>query len=335
MKALVHVGKQGIDSLKIQEVAPKSSLEMNQVRVQLKTGGLNHRDLSSLEKHQNDEEPVIVGGDGAGIIAEVGADVASVSVGDEVIINPGIGWNESAVVAPEEFAILGYPLDGTFAEEIVLSEKNVFPKPKELTWEEAGVLGMAGLTAYRVLFTKADIRKGDKVFIPGIGGGVATYLLQFAVAAGAEVYVTSRSEKKLAKAKELGAAQTILNDADWKEVLGDTVIDIAIDSVGSATFNRSLEVVKRGGTIVTFGSSTNDVVELNLRQFFYGQYTLKGSTMGSGTEFSEMLKFVAEHKIKPVIDTVLPISNYKKAYQLLTDAQQMGKISLVLENFDQ
>lgn len=333
MKALVHVGKKGIDSLSIQEIEQFSSLKPSEVRVKLKTAGLNHRDLSSLEKHQNEENPVIMGGDGAGIVAEVGAAVTAVKVGDEVVINPGIGWDEPAAVAPEEFQILGYPLNGTFAEEIVLPEKNVFAKPKELSWEEAGVLGMAGVTAYRVLFTKANVKKGDKVFIPGIGGGVATYLLQFAVAVGAEVVVTSRSAEKLAKAKELGATQTILNDADWKEAIGDTVIDVAIDSVGSATFNRSLEVVKKGGTIVTFGSSTNDVVELNLRQFFYGQYTLKGSTMGSNAEFSEMLKFVSKYNIKPAIETVFPISDYKKAYQLLKESKQMGKIGLTLNSF--
>lgn len=335
MKALIHLGKQGIDSLKIQEVARTEELAPQQVRVQLKTGGLNHRDLSSLKKHEQDEQPVVVGGDGAGIVSEIGSEVDSVSVGDEVIINPGIGWDEPAAVAPEDFAILGYPLDGTFAEEVVVSEKNVFPKPEILTWEEAGVLGMAGLTAYRVLFTKAQIKKGDKVFIPGIGGGVATYLLQFAVSFGAEVYVTSRSEEKLAKAKELGATKTILDDEDWEAALGDTVIDIVIDSVGSATFHRSLEVVKRGGTIVTFGSSTNDVIEFNLRDFFYGQYTLKGSTMGSGKEFSDMLKFVTDYQIKPVLDTVIPVTNYKKAYKLLEEAKQMGKIALNLENFEQ
>lgn len=334
VKALVHAGQKGLDSLNIQEIEQPASLNPNEVRIELKTAGLNHRDLASLEKHQEDE-PVIVGGDGAGVVLEIGPEVTTIEVGDEVILHPGIGWDKPAAVAPEEFQLLGYPLNGTFAEEIVLPEQNVFLKPKELSWEEAGVLGMAGVTAYRVLFTKANVKKGDKVFIPGIGGGVATYLLQFAVAAGAEVYVTSRSEEKLAKAKELGATQTILNDADWKEVLGDTVIDVAIDSVGSATFNRSLEVVKRGGTIVTFGSSTNDVVELNLRQFFYGQYTLKGSTMGSSVEFSEMLQFVSKYNIKPVIDAVFPITEYKKAYKLLEDAKQMGKIGFSLKEFNE
>lgn len=334
VKALVHVGREGIDSLKIQEIEQPSSIKPNEVRIQLKSAGLNHRDLASLENHQ-DHEPVIVGGDGAGIVLETGTGVTTIEAGDEVIIHPGVGWRDPADVAPEGFQLLGFPLNGTFAEEIILPEQNVFLKPQELSWEEAGVLGMAGVTAYRVLFTKAKIKKGDHIFIPGIGGGVATYLLQFAVAAGAEVYVTSRSEEKLAKAKELGATQTFLNDEDWKEALGDTIIDVAIDSVGSATFNRSLEVVKRGGTIVTFGSSTNDVVELNLRQFFYGQYTLKGSTMGSSAEFSEMLQFVSEHNIKPVIDAVFPISEYKKAYKLLKDAKQMGKIGFSLEAFSE
>lgn len=328
MKALVHDGRQGLEGLSIKQVEKQTRLNPKEVRIQMKAVGLNHRDLFTLVNHKETEAPVIIGSDGAGVLTEIGSEVTSFSIGDEVVINPGIGWIENAVVAPEDFQLLGYPLSGTFAEEVVLSEENLALKPSYLTWKEAGVLSLSALTAYRVLFTKGGVTKGTKVLIPGIGGGVATYLLQFATAIGAEVSVTSRSKEKLAKAKELGAVKTILSNEDWKEAMGDEEIDVVIDSVGSATFNKSLGVLKRGGTIVTFGSSTEDVVELDLRQFFYGQYTLKGSTMGSRDEFLEMLEFVNQHQLKPIVETAFPFEEYKKAFHLLEQSKQMGKISL-------
>lgn len=328
MKALVHDGNPGIEGLSIQEVEKKTTLNPNEIRIQIKSVGLNHRDLFTLVNHKESEEPVIIGADGAGIITELGSGISHFSVGDEVIINPGMGWNKNAAVAPENFQLLGYPLNGSFVEEIILPEENIGQKPSHLTWEEAGVLSLSALTAYRALFTKGKVVKGTKLLIPGIGGGVATFLLQFAVAVGAEVYVTSRSKEKLAKAKELGAVKIILSDEDWNEAIGSIEIDTVIDSVGSATFNKSLGVLKRGGTIVTFGSSTNDIVELNLRQFFYGQYTLKGSTMGSRDEFLEMLDFVNKHQLKPVMETVFPFQDYSKAFDLLKHSKQMGKIGL-------
>ncbi len=330
MKAVVHKNVPGIEGLFYQEME-KPELKKGEVRVKLKTAGLNHRDLFVLYRHKPEEPPLIVGSDGAGIVEAVAGDVSAVQVGDEVMINPGLGWKENSPAPPEGFEILGLPFHGTLAEYVVVPAENVIPKPAFLTWEEAGVMSLAALTAYRALFTKGQISSGMKVFIPGIGGGVATYLLQFAKAAGAEVYVTSRSEEKCRRALELGADHAFNSHDDWNKALNGVKMDLVIESVGAATFNKSLDTLKKGGTIVTFGASAGDVVSFDLRKFFYGQYKLFGSTMGSGEEYLEMVKFVEEHQIRPVIDRVYSLRDFKEAFLRLEEAGQFGKIVLKID----
>ena len=214
------------------------------------------------------------------------------------------------------------------AEEIVVSEENAVHKPANLSWEEAGVLSLSALTAYRAIFTKGGVSEGMKVLIPGIGGGVANYLLQFAKAAGAIVYVTSRSQEKLGMALQHGAEKGLLHDEDWVEAMGGGKVDVVIESVGAATFDKSLDAVRKGGTIVTFGSSTGDLVTFDLRKFFYGQYTLKGSTMGSFEEYEAMIRFVEDHDLHPVVDAMYPAEEFREAFQRLENAEQTGKIVL-------
>ena len=184
------------------------------------------------------------------------------------------------------------------------------------------------MTAYRALFTKVKVTDQQTVLIPGIGGGVATYLLQFSKAVGAKVYVTSRSEEKLKGALDLGADKGINSEIEWEKELDGEKVDIVIESVGAATFNQSLRQLKKGGKMVLFGSSTGDIVELNLREFFYGQYTLLGTTMGSKEEYSEMIKFIETYSIRPVIDNVYDFEDYEAAFDRLEAAKQMGKIVL-------
>lgn len=327
MKAVVHKDAPGVEGLFYQDM-PVPEVKKGEVRVKLKTAGMNHRDLFVLHRHKPGEPPLIIGSDGAGIIDAVGEDVTSVKPGDEVMINPSLGWEKNSAAPPEGFEILGHPYHGTFAEYVTVPAENVVPKPDFLTWEEAGVMSLAALTAYRALFTKGQAASGMKVFIPGIGGGVATFLLQFAKAAGSKVYVTSRSEEKLRKALELGADAAISSNDDWSKALGGEKMDLVIESVGAATFNKSLDTLKKGGTIVTFGASAGDVVAFDLRKFFYGQYTLYGSTMGSGEEYREMIAFIAKHKIKPVIDRVYSLKDFRAAFSRLENAEQFGKIAL-------
>lgn len=325
MKALVHAEKDGFEGLRycdIEEKVPTSG----EVRIKLKTAGLNHRDLFVLNRHKSTDAPLIIGSDGAGVIDAVGDGVTSVTIGDEVIINPGLGWSEKTDAPPEGFEIIGLPYHGTFAESIIVPVENVEKKPSHLNWEEAGVLSLAALTAYRALFTRGNIQPNMKVFIPGIGSGVATFLLQFAKAVGATIYVSSRSKEKGQKAIELGAARAFDSNADWNEILDGEKMDLVIECVGAATFNKSLKVLKKGGTIVTFGASAGDDVTINLRDFFYGQYNMLGSTLGSAEEYKEMLHFVEKHSIRPVIDGIYNLNEFTEAFNRMEKAEQLGKI---------
>ena len=325
VKTLIHSGKVGLEGLKWEDRAEQPA-GPSEIKIKVKAAGLNHRDLFALSQ-VHEKHPVVIGSDAAGIVVAVGAEVTRFKIGDEVMLYPGSGWRKNSDTAPETFTILGSSEQGAMAEEIVVSEENAVHKPAHLSWEEAGVLSLSALTAYRAIFTKGGVSEGMKVLIPGIGGGVANYLLQFAKAAGAIVYVTSRSQEKLGMALQHGAKKGLLHDEDWVEGIGGKV-DVVIESVGAATFDKSLDAVRRGGTIVTFGSSTGDLVTFDLRKFFYGQYTLKGSTMGSFEEYEAMIRFVEDHDLHPVVDAMYPAEEFREAFQRLENAEQTGKIAL-------
>lgn len=297
-----------------------------EVVVRLQTAGLNRRDLAIPKRLGADQAAIILGSDGAGVIESVGNDVSTVKMGDEVIVNPSLRWEKNSDAPPASFDILGMPDHGTLAEKIVISAEQVEKKPATLTWEEAGGFALAALTGYRALFTKGKLEKGQTIFIPGAGSGVATYLLLFAKAAGARVIVTSRSEEKRVKAKALGADRVLDTSSDWGEELANEKIDLVIDSVGRATFNRSLAILKKGGRIVVFGATTEDTVDFNLREFFYGQYQLLGSTMGSKEELQEMMAFVEKNELRPVVDQSFFIDDTQAAMDYLDAGNQFGNV---------
>lgn len=323
MKAFVH----GYGELRIREMTEPVA-EHGLVVVSIRSAGLNRRDLSLPKRRGEAMDALILGSDGAGVIESVGEGVSNVSVGDEVIINPALRWHENSDVPPKGFDILGMPDHGTFAEKIALPAEQVEKKPAHLSWPEAGVLALSALTGYRALFTKGEITQGDTVFIPGAGSGVATYLILFAKNVGAKVIVTSRSENKRKLAKNLGADIILDTDSDWVEELKHETVDLVIDSVGRATFNRSLEVLKKGGRFVVFGATTDDTVDLNLRKFFYGQYRLFGTTMGSRQELRAMLKHVENYKMHPVVDTTFALDDAQDAMDYLEGGKQFGNVAL-------
>ncbi len=322
MKAFIH--EQG--KLKIVKYSDPVAVD-NEVVVLLHTAGINRRDLGIPNRRGDEAEGLVLGSDGAGVIESVGAGVTRVSVGDEVIINPSLRWPLNSDAPPEEFDILGMPDNGTFADKIVISEEQVEIKPKHLSWEEAGVLALAGMTGYRAMFTKGNLKKGETVFIPGAGSGVATYLISFAKNIGARVIVTSRSEEKRQQALILGADLALDTHADWQEELAEEKIDLVIDSVGKATFNRSLEILKKGGRIVVFGATTEDKVELDLRNFFYNQFQLIGSTMASREELREMIAHIELYKTKPVVDKVFDLDDGLVAFDYVKESKQFGKVA--------
>ena len=321
MKAIIH-GDQGLRLGEMPEPAAKSG----EVVVALKTAGLNRRDLYIPDRRGHKGHDLVLGSDGAGVIESIGEGVTKWSVGDEVLVNPSLNWFEKSDGSPDGFGPLGMPDDGTFAEKIVLSEEQLEKRPGYLSWEESASIALAGLTGYRALVTRGNVKKGDTVFVPGAGSGVVTFIIQFAKAVGARVIVTSRSAEKREHALKLGADRAIDTNADWNEELKDETIDLVIESVGKATFNRSLECLKKGGRLVVFGATTEDVIELDLRELFNKQQEIIGSMMGSRDELREMLAFAEKHNIHPVIDQTLPLDEALKGFDRLEDSAQFGKI---------
>lgn len=326
LKAFIHQNDQ-LSYIDVKE----PTIGNDEVLVKLKAAGLNRRDLYIPNRRQGEESPLILGSDGAGVVEKVGQDVTDFKVGDEVIINPALRWFENSVAPPKEFDILGMPDDGTFAEKIAINAQQLERKPTHLSWEEASVVALSGLTGYRALFTKGQLEKGQTVFIPGAGGGVATFLIQFAKNIGARVIVTSRSEEKRQEALKLGADLALDTTGNWAKALESETIDLVIESVGRATFNRSLEVLKKGGRMVVFGATTEDTVDFDLRTFFYNQQQIFGSTMGSREELREMLTHMERYKMQPVIDQVVPLAEAERAFSVLEDSQNFGKVVLITE----
>lgn len=313
--------------LKLKEMEePKA--KPGEVVVSLKAAGVNRRDLGLIKRYGDNPAALIIGSDGAGTVESVGEDVIDFTTGDAVIINPALRWHTNSEAPPPEFDILGMPDHGTFAEKIAISADQLEKKPRYLSWEEAGSLALPGVTGYRSLFTKGQLKKDDTLFIPGAGSGVATFLIQFAKSVGARVIVTSRSQEKRQHAEKIGADLAIPTDSDWVKELADERIDLVIDSVGGATFNRSLEVLKKGGRIVIFGATTEDNVDFNLRQFFYGQYQLFGSTMGSREELRAMLEHMESNTMRPIIDKAFPMDQAQEAFDHLASGSQFGKVVL-------
>ncbi|WP_394120855.1 zinc-binding dehydrogenase [Planococcus donghaensis] len=313
--------------LKVKEMEEPQA-KPGEVIVSLRAAGINRRDLGLIKRYGDKPEALIIGSDGAGTVESVGDDVLDFAYGDEVIINPALRWYTNSDAPPAEFDILGMPDHGTFAEKIAISAEQLEKKPGYMSWEEAGSLALPALTGYRALFTKGQLKKGDTLFIPGAGSGVATFLIQFAKNMGARVIVTSRSEEKRQQAEKVGADLAIPTDSDWPKELADETIDLVIDSVGAATFNRSLDVLKKGGRIVIFGATTEDNVDFNLRKFFYGQYQLFGSTMGSREELREMLSHMESFTTTPVIDKAFPLDQAQEAFDHLASGSQFGKVVL-------
>lgn len=323
MKAFIHeFGQLKIGNMK----EPVAGI--GEVVVAIRTAGLNRRDLYIPGRRGNETEALTLGSDGAGVIDSIGEGVTAFAVGDEVVINPSLRWFENSDAPPVHFDILGMPDNGTFAEKIAISAEQIEKKPAHLSWEEAAVLSLAGLTGYRALFTKGGLKANDTVFIPGAGSGVATYLISFAKNIGARVIVTSRSEVKRKQALDLGADIALDTNGDWNKELEGETIDLVIESVGRATFNRSLGVLKKGGRIVVFGATTDDAVDLDLRAFFYGQYQLFGSTLGSREELRDMIGHVEKYGTHPVVDKVFNLDEAAEAFDYVEESKQFGKVVL-------
>jgi zinc-binding alcohol dehydrogenase/oxidoreductase len=300
--------------------------------VKIKAAALNRRDYwITIGKYAGIKYPIILGSDGAGVVAEVGSGADKHWVGKEVIINPGYGWGNNPNYQSEDFKILGLPDDGTFTEYVKVQVQNLYPKPMHLTWEQAASLPLAGLTTYRALFIKAKAAKGDKVLVTGAGSGTGTITIQFAAAVGCEVYVTSGSANKIEAAKQLGAVGGVnYKDGDWAEQLTKLAggFDVIIDSALGEGFAKLPDVCNPGGRIVIFGGTAGNIPPLNGRKIFWRQLQILGTMMGNSDDFKAMLDFVNDHQIVPVVDEVFALADAAKAIHKMENSSQFGKIIL-------
>ena len=294
-----------------------------QTLVRIRAAALNHRDVFITQGlYPNIALPRILGADGAG---EAG--------GQAVVIDPTIGWGPDERVWSAGATILGMPADGTFAQYVCVPSSNVHSKPAHLSFEQAAALPLAGVTAFRAAFVRGELKPGETVLITGAGGGVQTFVLLFAKAAGARVIATSGSDAKLQRARELGADVTIdyRSDADWfKTARKAGPIDLAVDSAGGDTFAKALAALRPGGRAVTYGGTTGDA-KIKMFSVFWNQIDVRGTSMGSPADFRAMLDFVAQHRIEPVVDRVYAMNDAAQAAQRMDGAEQFGKIVLRID----
>lgn len=323
MKAFVH----SQTNYSIQTI-PKPSCGEGEVLLRMQAAGLNRRDLYIKERRGMNNQPLVLGSDGVGIIEEVGPNVSKWKIGDQVIINPALRWFEQSIIPPNDFDILGMPDNGTMAEYLVISSEQIEPALPELTIEENASIALAGMTGYRALITKGQLEKNQTVFIAGGSSGVATFMIQIAKAIGAEVITTSRSKKKREQLSQLGADCVLHTEEDWKQALSEKKVDLVIDSIGGEIFSKALAVLKPGGRLVSFGATTEDEVQLNVRNFFYAQQQIIGSTMGCREELRDLLSLLQKYNIQPVIDSIYALEEASQAFQTLEKSQQFGKIVL-------
>ena len=313
------------------EETPVPEINDDEVLINVKSASVNHRDVWITKGfYSKIELPVIPGSDCAGIIHSAGKNVKEFKDGDEVTVNPAMNWGESDDFQGSDFKILGMPDNGTFAEYVKVNKSQVFLKPSHLSMEEASALPLTGITAYNALFKKAKCTAGDTVLITGIGGGVATSALVFAVSAGAKVYVTSGSDEKINKAVSLGAAGGVnYNKEGWDkelEELSDKKISIAIDGTGSDIFLKCIEIVRYGGRIVSYGATKGNPNFFPMARLFWKQLKIYGTTMGTPEDFTGMIKYVNEKKVVPVIDQIFSLENISDALRRMSNGDQIGKI---------
>jgi NADPH:quinone reductase-like Zn-dependent oxidoreductase len=322
MQAIALQEYGGPEVLAVREV-PEPEPGPGEVVVELRAAALNRRDRLVREGIYPFPLPLVPGSDGAGIRRDTG---------EEVVVFPSLRWGGREAAPGPGFEILGGPTDGTYAELVVVPEENVYAKPSRLSWAEAAALPLAGLTAYRALFTRAGLRAGETVLVLGAGSGVSTFAVSLARQAGARVLVTSSSAEKIERARELGAEAGVDYTAgDWAEEVrartGGEGVDVVVDAIGS-TWPDSLRCLRAGGRAVVFGATGGTSVQLEVRPFYFGQFSLLGTTMGSARDFAGLLRAVESGSWSPVVDSVRPLAETAAAHERMEAGAHFGKLVL-------
>ena len=332
MKAIV-LNRQIESGIELVDV-PIPVIGPGEALVRIKAAALNHRDEWCRQgQYANLRDGAIMGSDGSGIVEVVSPNVDSTWIGKEVIINPAINWGFNQAAQSKAFEVLGVPRNGTLSEYLVVPADRLVEKPAHLTWEEAAALPLAGVTAYRALIYQGQAQAGDQVLVTGFGGGVAQFAAQFSLALGAKLGVSSSRSSKLDHAKTMGASFAFnYLEADWVTKALETTggFDLIIDGASGDAINNLTQVCKPGGKIVIYGATLGPPNRLEARRIFWNQLKIIGSTMGSDQDFSNMISFVKEHEIHPVIDQVFSLAGTLNAFERMRAGDQLGKIVITL-----
>ncbi len=344
MRALTISAHGDLDQLEVRDDLPIPEIRSpSDVRVRVRAAALNHLDLFVIKglPGVTITPRWVMGADACGVVDAVGSEVATVSVGDTVVLNPGLSDRTcSFCVAGEhslciKFKLLGEHAPGTAAEFVVVPERNVLEIPATIDPTIAAAFPLATLTAWRMLRTRAQVQTGERVLIWGIGGGVALAALKICKQIGADVWVASRDDEKLARARALGADHVLNSRTDdvpaaIRAATGKAGVDVVVDNVGQATWARSLQSLGRRGRLVTCGATSGPVVETDVRRLFWNQWSIMGSTMGNDAEFNAVVAELRAGRLLPTVDSVWPLAEGRAAFERLESGKQFGKVVVKL-----
>src|SRR3954451_926882 len=338
MKAILIREHGGLDKLEIAEV-PDPIPRPGEAVVRVRAVALNHLDIwlrRGVPGHKF-PLPMIPGCEVSGVIEAIDANPAGFAEGDEVVVAPGLSCGAcTACLSGNDplcprFGMFGETVDGGCAELLVAPVRNLMRKPKRLSFAEAAALPLDMLTAWHMLIARAQLRPGETVLVQAGGSGVGSAAIQIAKLWGATVYATAGTSTKAARAKALGADETIVyTEVDFvdevRRLTSKRGVDVVFEHVGGETFERSLRALARGGRLVTCGSTAGGEVTVNLRLVFFKLLSILGSTMGSLAELHEIMKFVEAGRLRPVVDRVLPLAEVAEGHRILEAREAFGKI---------
>lgn len=341
MKAVRIHEHGGPEVLRYEDVSVPE-IARDEVLIRVKACALNYLDLWARRGIPGITLPLIPGCDVAGVIEEVGQDAKGWSQGERVVINPGVSCGDCEYCRQGEdplchsYYIIGEHVDGGYAEFVKVPARNLMSIPQGFSFEEAAAAPLVFQTAWRALISRARVRPGEDVLILGAAGGVGTACVQIAKLAGARVFAAASTDEKLRRLRELGADMLINHtDKDFAREIWQLTnkrgVDVVIDSVGEATWQKSLRSLARNGRLVTFGATTGPTPPTDIRLVFWRQLQIIGTTMGNRKEVADVMKLIWERKLKPVVHRVFPLKEAAKAQQLMENRQQVGKIILVPE----
>lgn len=298
------------------------------ITVKIRAAGLNRNDSMNVAGRESRSAPSVIGADGAGVVAEVGAGIDRYEIDDEVIVLPSLWWGDLESHPGASFEILGDTTAGTFGEYVSVPAENVYRRPGRLSWTQAAALPLAGVTAWRALMTQGGLSPGQRLLVTGASGGVATFAIQIANAIGVEVQVTTSTLTKLDEATAIGASGGVVREPGWESALRDLgPFDVVLDSAG-ANWPQLIESLVPGGTLVSIGRTITENAQIPIHQLFIGQRRVVGSTMGSPREFAAMLDHVRASSWVPLIDSAFGFTTPDAAFARLDHRDRVGKVVL-------